>query len=819
VTEFVGAGREQFVDDLISSFNEVVAGQGPRMVALSAASGVGKTRIVQEFYRRLAAAQQAPCYWPTTLTDDVDWKTGRKLLAVAKFQPEAKAEMPWLYWSVSCWRRPDGNLHEALFSGVNQFEVHADYLLHRLGTREATERGIDNTSAVLGMLGILGVAFPPLAIGISIASVTGAALKDHDLVERHLLKKKYREKSRDGTRVIDAATHGYRRRSEELVADVVKVSMRVPIIIAVDDAHWADEFTIFFLDQLLRRERARVLIVVTAWPEDSGESGGEEGLSPFATWVLNVQSESEGRRVEIREVEMLDSSDLTELVRALYSGLVSEGDPRLDDKVAAQLVAQLQSPLAIRAFFDLKKVKKQIHVGGLELQNLTDLPADLTQIMNAYWQELPEPVRSVLAIAATYGEHFARAPVIAAAERLDQPDPMRQLTRSRDPYGMIRDLNESLEEFTDFLHHRPAIAQSHEDFTDGELSVIYDAIATYAAALNQSGETGPLATTVWATVVALAQNDVRGLVDREQASTSAWLLADASASVSAYADAIHYGNLSLEWSALPAGNRELLRKLRILANWNGELGRMGEAIAGTKDVLQRQLLSLEPGDLDVLETQNQLAHWNGESGDALAAANLYRSLLDELKSEHETGDEEELTTRGHLAHWIGECGDVTGALEAYRSLLDDQTRLLGGDDVETLWTRNHLAHWIGESGDVTGALEAYRSLLDDQTRLLGGNRLETLRTRNNLAHWIGESGDTDAAVAACEGLLADEMRILGPDQPDTLRTRNHLAHWIRTSGDAKAASEQFESLLNDQIRVLGANHPDTVNTKRAIAKN
>lgn len=777
MTEFVGAGREQFVDDLISSFNEVVAGQGPRMVALSAASGVGKTRIVQEFYRRLAAAQQAPCYWPTTLTDDVDWKTGRKLLAVAKFQPEAKAEMPWLYWSVSCWRRPDGNLHEALFSGVNQFEVHADYLLRRLGTREATERGIDNTSAVLGMLGILGVAFPPLAIGISIASVTGAALKDHDLVERHLLKKKYREKSRDGTRVIDAATHGYRRRSEELVADVVKVSMRVPIIIAVDDAHWADEFTIFFLDQLLRRERARVLIVVTAWPEDSGESGGEEGLSPFATWVLNVQSESEGRRVEIREVEMLDSSDLTELVRALYGGLVSEGDPRLDDKVAAQLVAQLQSPLAIRAFFDLKKVKKQIHVGGLELQNLTDLPADLTQIMNAYWQELPEPVRSVLAIAATYGEHFARAPVIAAAERLDQPDPMRQLTRSRDPYGMIRDLNESLEEFTDFLHHRPAIAQSHEDFTDGELSVIYDAIATYAAALNQSGETGPLATTVWATVVALAQNDVRGLVDREQASTSAWLLADASASVSAYADAIHYGNLSLEWSALPAGNRELLRKLRILANWNGELGRMGEAIAGTKDVLQRQLLSLEPGDLDVLETKNQLAHWTGESGDALAAANLYRSLLDELKSEHETGDEEELTTRGHLAHWIGECGDVTGALEAYRSLLDDQTRLLGGD------------------------------------------RLETLRTRNNLAHWIGESGDTDAAVAACEGLLADEMRILGPDQPDTLRTRNHLAHWIRTSGDAKAASEQFESLLNDQIRVLGANHPDTVNTKRAIAKN
>jgi hypothetical protein len=819
VTEFVGAGREQFVDHLISSFNEVVAGQGPRMVALLAASGVGKTRIVQEFYRRLAAAQQTPCYWPTTLTDDVDWKTGRKLLAVAKFQPEAKAEMPWLYWSVSCWRRPDGNLHEALFSGVNQFEVHTDYLLRRLGTREATERGIDNTSAVMGMLGILGVAFPPLAIGISIAGATGAVLKDRDLIERHRLKKKYREESRDGTRVIDASTHGYHRRAEELVADVVKVSLRVPIIIAVDDAHWADEFTILFLDQLLRQERARVLIVVTAWPEDSDKSGGEEGLSPFATWVVNVQSESEGRRVEIREVEMLDNSDLTELVSALYGGLATEGDPRLDDKVAAQLVEQLQGPLAIRAFFDLKKVKKQIHDGGLELQNLTDLPADLTQIMNAYWQELPEPVRSVLAIAATYGEHFARAPVIAAAERLDQPDAVRQLSRSRDPYGMIRDLNESLEEFTDFLHHRPALAQSHEDFTERELSVIYDTVATYAAELSPSGTPDPLATTVWATVVALAQNDVRGLVDRELASTSAWLLAGASASVSAYADALHYGNLSLEWGSMPPGNLELLQKLRILANWNGELGRMGEAIAGTKDVLQRQLLSLEPGDLDILETKNQLAHWTGESGDALAAANLYRSLLDELKSEHETGDEEELSTRGHLAHWIGESGDVSGALAAYRSLLDDQTRLLGGDDVETLWTRNHLAHWIGESGDVSGALVAYRSLLDDQTRLLGGDRLETLRTRNNLVHWIGESGDVGAAVAACEDLLADEMRILGPDQPDTLRTRNHLAHWIRKSGDEKAAGEQFESLLNDQIRVLGTNHPDTLNTKRSIIKN
>jgi len=90
------------VEKLLGALGEVVTGNGPRMIALSVPSGEGKTRVVQEFYCRLAAAQTAPRYWPSALADESDWKTGRKLLRVPTFSPEPKAKMPWLYWSVSC---------------------------------------------------------------------------------------------------------------------------------------------------------------------------------------------------------------------------------------------------------------------------------------------------------------------------------------------------------------------------------------------------------------------------------------------------------------------------------------------------------------------------------------------------------------------------------------------------------------------------------------------------------------------------------------------------------------------------------------------
>lgn len=128
----------------------MMSGAGPRMDVLSAPSGEGKTRIVQEFYRSLALNQPLPHYWPSTLTDDdVDWKSVRKRLAVPEFTPDPDATIPWIYWSISCQRRQDGSYAQALVADQSRVmgPDHPDSILTR-----------HNLAATLGKSGQLAEA-------------------------------------------------------------------------------------------------------------------------------------------------------------------------------------------------------------------------------------------------------------------------------------------------------------------------------------------------------------------------------------------------------------------------------------------------------------------------------------------------------------------------------------------------------------------------------------------------------------------------------------------------------------------------------------
>lgn len=54
----VGEDRLAIVDQLVAAFDAVAAGDGPRAVSIEAPLGLGKTRLVQELYARLAADRQ-----------------------------------------------------------------------------------------------------------------------------------------------------------------------------------------------------------------------------------------------------------------------------------------------------------------------------------------------------------------------------------------------------------------------------------------------------------------------------------------------------------------------------------------------------------------------------------------------------------------------------------------------------------------------------------------------------------------------------------------------------------------------------------------
>lgn len=58
MTEFVGVDRQAILERLVTLYDDVAAGAGPRAVSLEASLGLGKTRVIQELFRHLAGSRQ-----------------------------------------------------------------------------------------------------------------------------------------------------------------------------------------------------------------------------------------------------------------------------------------------------------------------------------------------------------------------------------------------------------------------------------------------------------------------------------------------------------------------------------------------------------------------------------------------------------------------------------------------------------------------------------------------------------------------------------------------------------------------------------------
>lgn len=115
------------------------------MVVLIAPPGSGKTRIVQEFYRELAARQPAPAYWPPSLVEDdadnglklSDLTSGRKTVRHrTRIAPPEGSVIPWLWLAPAAGRLSDGSAAPALNSVTAQLREHLDSLPGRAASRD-----------------------------------------------------------------------------------------------------------------------------------------------------------------------------------------------------------------------------------------------------------------------------------------------------------------------------------------------------------------------------------------------------------------------------------------------------------------------------------------------------------------------------------------------------------------------------------------------------------------------------------------------------------------------------------------------------------
>ncbi len=318
----VFVGRDTELAVLEQAYESAVATGRPWLVTVVGDSGVGKTRLVREFWQLLADRSPQPLC-----------RTGRCVAYGRGVTYRPLAEV----------------LREQL--GVAEGEPATD-LLRRLEPRQ-----------------ILGLAF-----GLDVAEDL------HPLVARERLQQA----------CVDLV--------EELAASR-------PLVLAVEDVHWAEEPLLDLLERLYRDARVPLLLLVTGRPEFLEQRARWGTAANRATLVrLDALEDAETARL----IDLLLEPDLPHEVRELIVER-AEGNPFF--------VEELLGTLIDRGFLVRGR-------GGWTIESLPSgfaLPDSITTLIEARIDLLPPPEKAALQAAAVIGRTFWTGPLYDALGELE-PD-------------------------------------------------------------------------------------------------------------------------------------------------------------------------------------------------------------------------------------------------------------------------------------------------------------------------------------------------------------------------------------------------------------
>jgi hypothetical protein len=271
---FVGQQRHELVERLLAEFDDVSQSGSPRWWSLEERSGWGKTRIVQELYRRLAAERQPGAkYWPPSLLPQAQVVTNagpvmslRKKVIPETLMREGEAVPQWFWWGISCATR-SGTAVQALAGDLTQFVDHQVGLEQRwrqlaspeppLGAGRSSEQSeVIETAAghVLGVAASLAnLPVPDLGVLALTAKWDVQGRRDRSLTTQR-------------SPVVEAAGRGRSDLVDELAPAMERLGAAgLPIVITIEDLHLADESLVELLARLLAAQGAPVLVISTAW--------------------------------------------------------------------------------------------------------------------------------------------------------------------------------------------------------------------------------------------------------------------------------------------------------------------------------------------------------------------------------------------------------------------------------------------------------------------------------------------------------------------------------------------------------------------------
>ncbi len=344
-------GREDESSLLLSLFDRVVREGRPHLVTVIGQAGVGKTRLLREFATRLAEREQMAAFrvghCPAYGARLAYWALGEIIRGQFEIVDTDDSQLAWA----------------KLLHGIEAVST-------KLETDEPPERLAATIARPLGIE-------PPADLAIA----TGL----HDAEDPQQMRDRLFSAVRS---LVEAA------------------SKRWPVVIAIEDIHWADEGMLDLIDYMARWIRGPALIVCLARDEllerRPGWGGGRRNYTTIA-------------------LEPLSQGETRELVTALLPGGNGSSANGHGD-----LIPQVAERSAGNPLFVEEMVNRIREEGSKDVQTL---PESVHAVLAARLDSLSAPERRVLQHASVVGQTFWDGSLVGLEdeEGIDLSDALNEL--------------------------------------------------------------------------------------------------------------------------------------------------------------------------------------------------------------------------------------------------------------------------------------------------------------------------------------------------------------------------------------------------------
>jgi tetratricopeptide (TPR) repeat protein len=784
---------------------------GPRVVAIVAESGLGKTRVVQEFYRRLAVREQGETlrYWPAALGARDDNLT----ITVDPGLCDATAPVPFLWWGV---RVPDPGARNQAVAG--QFAAAVDLLSPHLAPLFRTRRVRDARRAV-------GLTIGKVVLDVAVDAVPFAGL--FKAIGETALEVGQGVQGMWSARQEVSPGEVQRRQRDDLVervvADLGLLLGRseadggpLPAVVVVDDVQFAgsDPSTVRFVARLLEAATTQqwpVLVIVTCWTAEWHRDA--QGSDTVASAVSRHASATDAAWTPTY-LEPVD--DLGPMLRTALPGLSTPqaeavltragGNPRFLDEI---IRCCARNP----RFFEGRDLAAELTAAGLG--SLLDKTLHLHDLVEERLQALAPDVRRALLLASQQGQEFVEPLVGDVVAHLGNDfDAARELAEAEHPHAFVRRERGLLGAFTQRVFHEVALRNLANEFDEDDVADALRGVLRRRLAdvdgLDAMPETVGLRTCMLAArllaeapddgdrhVAAHALSRLVAAYGRKDEHTLerhyAWLLADVLDTLDA--DVVHF---YLYYQAADALRRHGFASRAL-------------ALADTATSAQRRRVEAAPhvdasGALALLlKLGGQLCRDLGDIGQARArfgeALDIDRRALQ--APTHPWADRDVMVSLLNVAQVTRQCGDVTTALALRREAMAVARARF--DRGATRDTREDLAVCVSavadslrDVGDASAIAEAYAEALAHRRAIAAAvdddAAREALATALERVGSVAlDDGDAEAAAAVFAESVA-VRRHLATAQ-DTPASHIALAEALRHVGDAARTLDDWTAAV------------------------